>query len=89
MKKRLRIGLAQEIGILAVALTILTISLSSIVSGRWYIGRMMSSLEDNVLNVVKVTAQSPILVEGLREAGRTAASRTLSSRCKVNWTMWT
>lgn len=68
MKKRLRIGLAQEIGILAVALTILTISLSSIVSGRWYIGRMMSSLEDNVLNVVKITAQSPIIVEGLREA---------------------
>lgn len=80
MKKRLRIGLAQEIAVLVVALTIVTLSVSSVVSGRWYIGRMMLDLEENVLNVVKITAQSPIIVEGLREARADGSIQTFVER---------
>lgn len=80
MKKRLRIGLAQKIAVLVVALTIVTLSVSSVVSGRWYIGRMMLDLEENVLNVVKITAQSPIIVEGLREARADGSIQTFVER---------
>ena len=62
---RLKLKLAQKISLLVIVLIIFSIGISVSISGQWYIQRMEDNLEQNTLNVVKITALSPIIIEGI------------------------
>ncbi|MDO4547384.1 MAG: ATP-binding protein [Clostridia bacterium] len=64
-KKRWKPGLAQKIAALVIALIVASVSVSVWVSGQWYIDRMYENIEQNALNVVKITAKSPIIISAL------------------------
>ena len=60
-----RLKLAQKISLLVIFITVLATGICSVVSGRWYIAQMLDNLEQNALNVVRITAMSPIVIDGL------------------------
>ena len=61
----LKLKLAQKISLLVIFIVLLATSVCAAVSGRWYIARMLENLEQNALNVVRITAMSPTVVDGL------------------------
>lgn len=68
--RRYKLKLAQKISILAVILVVISVGISSWISGMWYIREMMSNIEQNTLNVAVITAQSPIIIQGLQSKNK-------------------
>lgn len=64
-KRRWKPKLAQKISLLVIVLIILAVGVSTAVSGSWYLSRMLDSIEENTLNVVKIIARSPIIINEL------------------------
>lgn len=62
----IKLKLAQKISVFTVFLIFISVIISVMISGNWYIQKMMISIEENTLNVVKVTAMSPVIVDGLK-----------------------
>ncbi len=67
MKRRWKLRLGQKIALLAILLVVVAVSVSVSISGQWYIDRMYENIEQNALNIVTITAKSPIVIEGLLE----------------------
>lgn len=70
-KRKWKPKLAQKISLLVIVLIILAVGVSVSISGNWYLGQMLAAIEENTLNVVKITAMSPIVV-GELERGENA-----------------
>ena len=59
--------LATKISLVVIALVFISVGISVACGGQWNINNMVKQYERNVLNVVQITALSPIVIEGLQD----------------------
>lgn len=62
---KLKFKLAHKISLLVVVLVVISVGASIYVAGQWNVNMMLQHIESNTLNVVKITALSPIVIDGL------------------------
>lgn len=75
-KRKWKPKLAQKISLLVIVLIILAVGVSTAISGNWYLQQMLSSIEENTLNVVKITALSPVVVSELERGDNAGGTQT-------------
>lgn len=63
--KKIKLKLAERIACFVIILVMISVGVSVFISGQWYISQMMDNIEQNVRNIVTITAQSPIIIDGL------------------------